>query len=152
MQDALDALIAILDTHYEAGGKGGAHKIAQRFAVPPEASSDYPFAVAFVRSGKVVVRPVGVKRGLDTLVLQIHQARTGALDAEIKQLMFYSDDIPMLILNDPNLGGSVDVVNEIRYTFGLLDWGGQQKTIGWEFEIDVKRLATLSDTVQQWSP
>lgn len=148
MQDALDALIAILTANYETG----THKIPQRFAVPPEASSEYPFAVTFARSGKVIVRPVGVKRGLDTLVLQIHVARTGEVDAEIEQLMFYSDDIPMLILNDPTLGGSVDVVLEIRYTFGPLNWGGQQLTIGWEFEIDVKRLATLSATVQQWSP
>ena len=148
MQDALDGLIAVLTTNYATG----THKIMQRLAAPPEKLSEYPFAIAFARSGRVQVKPVGTKRSLDTLVLQLHVARMGELNQEVEQLMFYSDDIPMLILNDPTLGGSVDVIREMRYTFGGLNWGGQDLTIGWEFEIDVKRISALKSTVQQWTP
>ena len=145
MQDALNALTDILNLHYETGE----HKIPSRNPIPTEKISDFPFTVTFARTGRINQSPVGVMKSLDTLVLQLHLARTAALLDEVTALMFYSDDIPMLIMGDPNLALTVKVVNEIRYTFGPLNWGGQKLTIGWEWEIDVKRQNTIETTIQQ---
>ena len=145
MQDALDAITAILTTHYATGDD----KIASRYSVPPEAVADYPFSVTFARSGESEIKPAGTIRDLDTLVLQIHVGRIAELNEEIVKLMKYSDDVQMLLWNSHTLGGTIDTIRAIRYTFGPLNWGGQQLTIGWEFEIDVKRISTLLSTPQQ---
>lgn len=110
---------------------------------PPEKLNRFPFAVAFAGRGTWAGgSPAGEKRGLHTIIVELHVARKD-LPRDVAAAMGYTESIPNTILNDPTLNGNVDAVNEIRYTFGPLGWGTAE-TLGFQFEIDVKQRSAIT--------
>jgi len=110
---------------------------------PPEKASAFPFAVAYPGTGRWVGgAPAGEKRGLHTIIVELHVARKD-LPRDVEGAMGYVESIPNAILNAPTLSGTVDTVNEIRYTFGALNYGDLQ-TIGYRFEVDIKQRSAVT--------
>lgn len=104
---------------------------------PPEQLNVFPFWVTYERLGRLPVNdlPRDWATQSCTLYSELHVART-LLDRAITSAMGYRDLFLKKLLQDPNLGGDVMIVDEVRWTFGRLEWGGLE-TIGYRFEIDL---------------
>ncbi len=107
-------------------------------AYAPEQMSDFPFCVAYSGGGTWEFGAGQQKKGLHTIVLELHVARKN-LPGDIAAAMAYSDSIPALLmsklLTDNKWNGTVDTFGSIRYTFGPMGWNGA-KTIGFRFFIE----------------
>jgi hypothetical protein len=109
----------------------------------PEAINQFPFTVTYPARG-VWERHSDWKKGLHTVVTEIHIARQ-VLPKAIETAMTYENTFPNKIWSDPKLSNTIDTVNEIRYTFGFLAWGGERDAhIGWRFEIDMKIQSAIT--------
>jgi len=102
----------------------------------PEDPGVFPFGIAYERSGVLVARAAGEANDLATLFVEIHVARS-LLGQAIQLASTFRDPFLLALIADPTLGGSVSTMNDVRRTFGVLEWAGVQ-TIGYRFEIDVK--------------
>lgn len=110
----------------------------------PEAMNQFPFSVSYATSGTWAIPSGGWKKGLHTIITEIHIAR-GILPKAIETAMPYCESFPNKIFSDPKLSNTVDTVNEIRYTFGFLSWAGEKEVhIGWKFEIDLKMQSAIT--------
>jgi hypothetical protein len=107
---------------------------------PPEGAVPFPFAVAYPRTGTLRLQSATWSNQLHTIWVELHFGRQ-ILPAAIDQALPYVELFQNAVNADPTLGGSVAVVNEVRYTFGKLEWGGVE-TLGWRFEVDVKIAST----------
>ena len=105
-------------------------------AAPTEGTGAFPFAVSYERVGTLNIRSASFGDDLATIFCEIHVARQ-SLPQDIALAMTFRDAFLRAILADPTLGGTVSAVNQVRRTFGAMEWGGMQ-TIGYRFEIDVK--------------
>jgi len=103
---------------------------------PPESANQFPFAVSYPRTGRAEFASAGWANYFHTLFCEIHISRQ-LLPQAIATALPYAELLPSAIMADPTLGGTVNEVREVRYTFGRLEWGGVD-TIGFRFEIDVK--------------
>jgi hypothetical protein len=111
--------------------------------LPPEKAAAYPFAVTFPYQGDWDGLSGGWMIGLHTLATEIHVARKN-LPYDVAKVIGYCETFANALLRDPTLGGHVDTINGgIRYTFGPMNWGGQE-TIGYRFEINVKVQPALT--------
>jgi len=133
LQDAIEAI----QTHALALS---GMKEAPSYA--PEKLSDFPFAVSFPGRGSWG-RVTDRKKGLHTIITEIHVARKD-MARDLKLVMPYSELFPNAVLGDPTLGGDVDTVIEMRYTFSALNWDEETQTVGWRFETDVKQQSALT--------
>ena len=59
------------------------------------------------------------------------------------RIVGFGETVPRALLLDQTLGGVVMAISQIRYTFGEVQWAGQQE-LGWQFEIDVMAQGTTS--------
>lgn len=109
---------------------------------PVEGINVHPFAVSYARTGKILFASAGWGHYLQTVVCEIHCSR-GMLTLAIQRAMPYIESFVEALQADPTLGDTVSTVNEIRYTFGRLEWG-EDTNIGIRFEIDVKLHSTTS--------
>ena len=107
----------------------------------PEQLNVFPFAVTYAGSGRWE-QMAGWKRGLHTVVTEIHIARKD-LPRDISTAMPYCETFPNSLLADPTLGGVIDAINDVSYVFGPLDWG-QTKTIGFRFSITLKQQSSIT--------
>jgi hypothetical protein len=73
---------------------------------------------------------------LVTIFAEIHVSRA-LLAAAVTQAMGLRDPFLQSLIADPTLGDTVSTTNEIRRSFGRMEWGDVE-TIGYRFEIDVK--------------
>jgi len=103
---------------------------------PPESANVFPFVATFDRSGTLRPRSYGWGQDVVTIYSELHMART-LLTAAISAAYGHKATFLQKLLSDPTLGGTVSTINEVRYTFGYLNWG-EVKTVGYRFEIDVK--------------
>lgn len=106
---------------------------------PPESINQFPFAVAY--PGSLTADPMsdGWRRGLGTIICDIHCARL-LLPTAVAQAVPLGDAFINAILGDLTLGGVVDTVRQVRAQFAYLTYAGQPNaTIGWHVEIDYKR-------------
>lgn len=103
---------------------------------PPESASQFPFAVTYARVGEETPQSAGWSVGLHTLVCEIHCQRT-VLGLAVAQALPYYELMRSALLGDVTLGGAVVTTNQLRYTFGAMEYGGTP-TIGYRIEIDVK--------------
>ena len=110
---------------------------------PPDKLSHYPFAVAYPGTGTITKMSSGWKKGLHTIILEIHVARKD-MARDVATLIDYEDSLMDLLWTDSNSGlnSTVDTITEVRFQFGALDYD-DIPTIGWRFEIDLK----IQDTV-----
>ena len=107
---------------------------------PPEQLNVFPFAVAYSGGGLWEFGPGGTRKGLHTIVLEIHVARKD-LPRDTQAAMAFSDTVPNVLLANPTLGGNVSTFGQIRYTFGPLGWGGEV-TYGFRFFIENVKMET----------
>ena len=105
---------------------------------PPENVNQFPFAVTYAASGTFNIATYGRRKGLHTIHCEVHFARAN-LPTAIELAMPYLESIPNALLADPKLNSTVDTINALRYSFGVLDWGGMKEAhIGFRLEIEVK--------------
>lgn len=102
----------------------------------PESTGEYPFVVTYPRSGSFELVSAGWGYLLATLYTEIHCSRQ-MLGPGITQALPYAELFPQSVMADPTLGGAVAAVNDLRFTFGELTWGGIG-TVGFRWEVDVK--------------
>ena len=114
--------------------------IKQAPTSPPEQTSMFPFAVSYARTGTETPQSDGWSVSLHTLVCELHCQRT-VLGLAVAQALPMYEAFAVAVLADPKLAGTVQTVNQLRYTFGQLEYGGVQ-TIGFRIEIDVKTTPT----------
>ncbi len=116
----------------------------EALAVPPEQINAFPAAMCYPATGEFRAGPLGMMRGLHSLVVEIHVARVD-LPRDIALALPFGEMLAAAVLADPRLGGTVDTVRAdegLSYTFGALAWGGQA-TVGWRITIPVKIQTTL---------
>lgn len=80
--------------------------------------------------------------GQHTLHLMVSTPRE-YLRSDWARVIGLGDTVPRALFTAGTLSSTVVQVLEIRYTFGGLEWGGQQ-LFGWLFEIDVLGVGGLS--------
>ncbi len=104
---------------------------------PPEQLNVFPFWVTYERLGRLPVNELPREWANQTVTLfsELHVSRT-LLTRAITSALGYRDLFLKKLLQDPNLGGDVMIVDEVRWTFGRLEWGGVE-TIGYRFELDL---------------
>lgn len=129
---------AIADLQSKALALAG---MKQAPAAPVEAMLQFPFSIAYERSGATRVEGPTWGHDLATIVVEFHVGRQ-ILPKAIEQAMALRDPFLKAIIADPNLGGAISAFNNeggpaIRRQFGRLQWGDIE-TIGYRFEIDVK--------------
>jgi hypothetical protein len=106
----------------------------------PESSAMFPFAVCYARTGTETPQSKGWSVSLHTLVCELHCSRQ-ILPLAIAQALPLYEAFAAAILADPTLGGAVQATNQLRYTFGVMEYGGVP-TIGYRVELDVKLTPT----------
>ncbi len=107
---------------------------------PPDKMEVFPFAIAYARTGVFNAAPVGAGKGLHTVVIEVHVARKD-LARDVQAAMVFSDAIPLALLADTTLGGTVSTFARVRYEFGPMAYGGMA-TIGWKFFVEEIKLLT----------
>lgn len=105
-------------------------------AKPPEGAGQFPFAVAYPRSGPVEFKSAGWAEMMHTVYVEFHVSRS-ILPLAVNQAIGFVEAYPTLLLADPTLNGNCASLNAVRYTFGRLEWGGLE-TLGVRFEVDLK--------------
>lgn len=116
-----------------------------RFApdVPPEQSViNGVMAVCYPAEGKFDEITSGRERGEHTLHLLIATPWRN-LRTDWARIIGLGDTIPRALLAAGTLTSTVLQSNEIRYTFGPVEWGDQQM-FGWIFYLDVLTVGSLS--------
>jgi hypothetical protein len=131
LQDAINAIQDVV---------GGVSGIRSAPDYAPDQLSTFPFALAFARTGTFEVGPVGMGKGLHTIVVEVHVARKD-LPRDIQAAMAFSDAVPLALLADTTLGGVVSTFTNIRYEFGPMLWG-KLETLGFRFYVEGIKLQT----------
>ncbi len=106
----------------------------------PEGMSVFPFAVSYPRAGNGALQSAGFGFIFHTIFTEIHFNRT-LLGPAVDDATPYIESMFASLVGDPTLSDTVSEVRAIRYTFGRLEWAGEQ-TIGVRFEVDVKVRVT----------
>ncbi len=115
---------------------------------PPEAPNVYPFVIGRPGTGRWQFNPDGSKRGLHTIILELHVSRNN-LPTDMERVMPFVDSLPDLLmsklLNDSKWKGTIDTFDDISYRPMFWDWGNNVKTIGVEFSVNgVKMQSAIS--------
>jgi hypothetical protein len=92
-------------------------------------------------TGRFTEITTGRASGQHTLHLVILTPRRH-LRTDFARIIALGDTVPRALLSAGTLAGTALQINEIRYTFGALEWGGQQE-FGWLFELDTLSAGTL---------
>jgi len=119
--------------------------VVRAYDETPESLSEFPCFVNYPRRGTVTPAPGSVSRaikGIHTVVCELHITRQNLPTAEGTARPFI-DRFCKKVFADPKLGNTVDTVNEIRYEYGRLDFGGEQH-LGVRFEVDFKLQESVS--------
>lgn len=106
----------------------------------PESINKFPFLVCYAGSGSFEIGPSGVMKGLHNIILELHVSRQN-LPQDAKNVMQYSDSIPLALMADPTLGATVSTIGRISYTFGGMQYA-DQLTLGFRFTLEGVKLQT----------
>ena len=107
----------------------------------PEQMVQFPFVVTLPRTA-TITRESPQMQGLYTIYVEVHVGRQ-VLSSAIATALPFGDSIPNALWADPKLGGNVDSITEVRFTFGRVEWGTEQH-IGYRFEVDFKLRTTVT--------
>jgi len=112
--------------------------------VPPEQTAGGGvFAFVYPANGTFsVIAAGGREQGLHTLHLMLGTPRAH-MRSDWARVIEIGDTVARALLNAGTMSGQIIDVSDLRYTFGDLEWGGQQ-LFGWMFEIDVRLTGALS--------
>lgn len=113
---------------------------------PPEKLSHFPYFVCFPQQG-VIERDysAGYQKENHTLIGELHVARKD-LPRDVSGTIPFLRSITSALQDDPTLGGNVNNLGNIDYSFSTLNWS-DEKTIGFQFTIPVTQSPTLTDPV-----
>ena len=130
VQEAIDQIAA--DLRALTGIRGAPDE-------PPEQMAVYPFIVCYTRSGSWEIAPVGVRKGLHNIAVELHVARKD-LARDVQGAMAYSDSVPNALLKALTTSGdrfasTISTFQRISYTFGPMEWAGQA-TIGFRWTLE----------------
>lgn len=115
---------------------------------PSETQNIDPFAVTYLFNGRIEIGPVGTRKNLHQIAVDVFVARTD-LPRNLATLHPFVDSVPFALMSEVSDGGSL--FNSTIQTFGGLettflpsvDYGGKQM-IGYRFVMeDVKVLVNL---------
>jgi len=106
---------------------------------PPQTINQFPFSVAHEGPGVWEMLPGEQKRGLQSIVFEIHNIRGKNLTKEIEKIHVYSDLIPNALIKGlykDRWGGTISTFAQIS-TSGIaqLDWQGDP-TVGIRFIVE----------------
>ena len=111
-------------------------------ATAPESINQFPFAVCYPESGTWELQ-AGVKKGLHTVVIEIHVARVD-LPRDIATALGYSESVVNTLMGNPTLAGMVDTITgPVLYRFGSMHYAGQT-TLGWQFRVTMKQQSAIT--------
>lgn len=111
--------------------------------IPPEQIPDGSvIAIAFPGPGEVTEITLNRTSGEHTIHLMVCTARKH-LRTDWARVIALGDTVPRALFAAGTLNSTVLQVLAVRYTFGDMEWGGQQ-LFGWLFEIDVLGVGGLT--------
>ena len=113
---------------------------------PPEQPHVFPFAICTPFEGEWSGQSGAWKKGLQTVVLDIHVARKD-LSRDMQKLADYEDAVPNILLANPTLNGTVDtIVPPIYWRLLTFSWdkAGTLLTIGFRFTVTVKMQTAIT--------
>ena len=100
-------------------------------------------ALVYPASGRFrVIASPDREEGLHTLHLMLATPYAN-MRTDWARIIGLGDTVPRALLNAGTMTATIIQINECRYTFGQLEWGGQQM-FGWMFEIDVLLTGALT--------
>ena len=103
----------------------------------PDILNDFPAVVAYEGPGTITPGASGEYTMLFSIVVDLHVARRD-MARDISTVRGYVQSIPVAILADPTMGGSVSTYSNIQFS-GLIqllpDTTGQVGTIGYRWTI-----------------
>jgi len=116
-------------------------------ADPPEQVAAYPFLTVHPGTGTWEEGPAGMKKGLHSIVVELHVARTPGLARAVSEALGFAESVPNTIFKGRDadrFNGTIDTFDRITYTFGPLKWDIVD-TFGWIFKIEgVKQQTVIS--------
>jgi hypothetical protein len=101
---------------------------------PPEQANEYPFWVAYMGNGVFTFDTYPATKGLHTIIGELHVARKD-LPNDISIAAPFVDSIPVAIMADVTLGGTVGLFENITYEFAAMRWDAVD-TVGFRFLIN----------------
>ena len=114
---------------------------------PPEQVNVFPFMTVHAGTGAWEEGPAGTKKGLHSVVVELHVARTAGLARAVSEALGFAESVPNTIFKGRNadrFNGTIDTFDRITYTFGPLSWAGVD-TFGWVFRIEgVKQQSAIT--------
>lgn len=114
---------------------------------PPEQVNAFPFMTVHAGSGAWEEGPAGMKKGLHSIVVELHVARAAGLARAVSEALGFAESVPNTIFkgrNTDRFNGTIDTFDRISYTFGPLSWAGVD-TFGWVFKVEgVKQQSAIT--------
>lgn len=111
--------------------------------VPPEQAQGGVFAFCYPASGTYsIIAAPNEEEGLHTMHLMVATYYVN-LRTDWAQVISLGDAVQRALFLAGNMAGLIVDPLNIRYTFGPLEWGGQQ-LFGWLFEFDARVTGALS--------
>lgn len=114
----------------------------------PEMVSNTPFCIAYPENGQIIKQSSSTSKIIHTIAVELHLG-TVLLPQAVALAISLADDISAIFLDDDNitLGENAttilldDNTGGIRYTFGRLEWAGQEH-IGFKWLVPIKIRST----------
>lgn len=131
-----------------AGVVAGVSGIKTAPANPRESINEYPFAVTYVMDGVLNVGPIGTKKSLLNIAIDLLTVRRD-IEIDMAVLTPFLDTVPAALVGEVSIGGDVfsgtiNTFENLRLEFlPLYDYGGVPM-IGYRFIMEnVKLLVSL---------
>lgn len=115
-------------------------------ANPTEQISQFPFCQVYPGEGTASFGVIGERLNLDTIIIELHVARKD-LPRDVAAALPYVDTIPNVLMDgvlDDKWSATIDTFENVTWTFGALNWAGQE-TLGFRFSVNgVKRRVNIT--------
>lgn len=103
--------------------------------IPPEQWGPGVYALVYPATGTFEEMTEGRVQGDHTLHVLVCTPRVN-LRTDWAAVIALGDSVPLALIDEGTLSGAILGTNQIRYSFGEFEWGGQT-LLGWRFEVDV---------------
>ena len=121
--------------------------ITNNVGLPDEKLNQLPAVLAYPADGKYGVFTQSgpadshgnyhlISEETHVIIVEVHVSRSPGLQRALAQALPLGNGVAEALLQKPTLNGTINVMNDITYKFGPLDWGAV-KTVGWAFRMTV---------------